>query len=135
METRDKDGGETLKAVNLSKDGVVLADRVKWAGTSAERRQGLLGRSSLDSDEGIYLVPCKMIHMFGMRFPIDVAFLDRNGRVVAVHHSLKPNRLSKLSLRAEGVLELAPGRLRATNTDIGDIIELRGEHDWHDSSY
>jgi uncharacterized membrane protein (UPF0127 family) len=67
-----------------------------------------------------------MIHMFGMRFPIDVAFLDRNGRVIAVHHSLKPNRLSKLSLRAEGVLELAAGRLSATGTEVGDTVEFRG---------
>jgi uncharacterized membrane protein (UPF0127 family) len=60
-----------------------------------------------------------------MRFPIDVAFLARDGRVLALHHSLKPNRLSKIVLRAQGVLELSAGRLRATDTDVGDIIQFR----------
>jgi uncharacterized membrane protein (UPF0127 family) len=111
-------------AVNRSRD-VVLARRVLWAGTSALRRRGLLGRDSIDPDEGVYLVPCQWIHMFGMRFPIDVAFLDSTGRVLAVHHGLRPNRFSRPVLRAEGVLELASGRLRDTGTRVGDIIELQ----------
>jgi len=60
-----------------------------------------------------------------MRFPIDVAFLARDGRVLALHHNLKPYRLSKIVLRAQGVLELSAGRLRATDTDVGDIIQFR----------
>jgi uncharacterized membrane protein (UPF0127 family) len=115
----------TLRAVNISKGEMIVAKRVKWAGTSAERRRGLLGRNHLDDEEGIYIVPCKWIHMFGMKFPIDVAFLARDGRVLTVHHGLKPNRLSKISIRADGVLELAAGRLHATNTDVGDIIQFR----------
>jgi uncharacterized membrane protein (UPF0127 family) len=113
------------RAINTSKGGSIVASRVEWAGTSTSRRRGLLGRDRLDPEEGIYLVPCKWIHMFGMRFPIDVAFLAADGRVVAVHHGLKPNRLSKIAFRAEGVLELAAGRLRATDTAVGDIIEFR----------
>jgi len=113
-----------LQAVNVSKGGVILARKIEWAGTSAERRRGLLGRTQLDPEEGIYIVPCKWIHMFGMKFPIDVAFLARDGRVLTIHHGLKPNRLSRISLRAEGVLELAAGRLRATGTEVGDVIEL-----------
>jgi len=111
-------------AVNRSRD-VVLARRVLWAGTSALRRRGLLGRDSIDADEGVYLVPCQWIHMFGMRFPIDVAFLDSTGRVLAIHHGLRPNRFSRPVLRAEGVLELASGRLNDTGTRVGDIIELQ----------
>jgi uncharacterized membrane protein (UPF0127 family) len=60
-----------------------------------------------------------------MRFPIDVAFLSKDGRVLTVHHSLKPNRLSRIAIRAEGALELSAGRLRATGTEVGDVIELR----------
>jgi uncharacterized membrane protein (UPF0127 family) len=111
-------------AVNRSRD-VVLARKVLWAGTSALRRRGLLGRDSIDADEGVYLVPCQWIHMFGMRFPIDVAFLDSRGRVLAIHHGLRPNRFSRPVLRAEGVLELASGRLHDTGTRVGDIIELQ----------
>lgn len=114
-----------LWAVNITKGEKVLARRIEWAGTSARRRRGLLGRSKLDPDEGIYLAPCKWIHMFGMEFPIDVAFLSSEGRVVSIHHSLKPNRLSRPAIRAEGALELAAGRLSETGTEIGDVIEFR----------
>lgn len=119
----------SLVARNRSKGDVVLASRVLWAGTSAERRRGLLGRESLDPDEGVYVVPCEWIHTFGMRFPIDVAFLHRDGRVLSVHHSLKPYRLSKLIFRADGVLELAAGRLEATRTSVGDVISLEDSAD------
>jgi uncharacterized membrane protein (UPF0127 family) len=112
-----------VSAVNTT-NGEVLARRVVWAGTSAERRRGLLGRHSLAEDEGIYIVPCQWIHMFGMKFPIDVAFLNSEGRVLCVHHDLRPNRLSRMVLRAEGVLELASGRLNATSTVVGDTIDL-----------
>lgn len=114
-----------LQAVNVSKGGVIVARRIRWAGTSAERRRGLLGRGRIDSEEGVYLVPCIWIHMFGMKFPIDVAFLASDGRVLAVQRGLKPNRLSRIVLRAEGVLEVAAGRLGATGTAVGDIIRFR----------
>ena len=115
----------SLQAINVSRGARIVACRVEWAGTSAQRRRGLLGRTELDPEEGIYIVPCEWVHTFFMRFPIDVAFLARDGRVLALHHNLKPNRISKLVLRARGVLELSTGRLRATDTDVGDIIEFR----------
>jgi len=115
---------EVFEAVNVTK-GVVLASRVEWAGTSEARRRGLLGRDHIDSNEGAYIVPTQWIHMFGMRFPIDVAFLGDDGRVLHVCHALDPNRLSPIVWRAEGALELAAGTLERTETEIGDIIELR----------
>jgi uncharacterized membrane protein (UPF0127 family) len=120
--TDDNEGG--LRAVNVTK-GTLVASRVDWAGTSEERRRGLLDHSHLAADEGLYIVPTQWIHMFGMRFPIDVAFLAPDGRVLCVHHSIKPNRLSRLVWRAEGALELPAGKLEATGTEVGDTIELR----------
>ncbi len=115
---------DTLEAFNVTKNRIV-ARRVDWSGSSATRRKGLLGRDRIDDDEGMYIVPTQWIHMFGMRFPIDVAFLDGDGRVIHIHHRLKPNRLSRIVWRAEGALELAAGVLEATETTIGDFIELR----------
>jgi uncharacterized membrane protein (UPF0127 family) len=114
-----------FRAINVSKRGTIIARRIELAGTSAQRRRGLLGRSKLDPEEGIYLVPCGWIHTFRMKFPIDVVFLGRDGRVLSVHHSLRPGRLSKIVLRARGALELSAGRIRATGTEVGDIIEFR----------
>lgn len=112
---------DVIEARNTTRETVV-ASRLAWAGTSEDRKHGLLGRSQFDPGEGIYIVPCKMIHMFGMKFAIDVAFLDRNGVVVAVQHGLRPNRLSRFVWRADGVLELPEGTLRATGTVVGDVI-------------
>jgi uncharacterized membrane protein (UPF0127 family) len=120
----EKDGKGLVQAFNRTKNRAV-ASRVLWAGTSQERRRGLLGRTDLDAGEGIYIVPTQWIHMFGMRFPIDIAFLAPDGKVLFMHHGLKPNRLSRPVWRAEGALELKSGTLRATQTAIGDIIEFR----------
>lgn len=117
-----------MQAVNTTR-GKVLARHLEWAGTSQARRQGLLGKSHLDPESGIYIVPCQGIHMFGMKFPIDVAFIGRDGRILAVHHVLKPNRLSRIVFRADGVLELAAGRLRVTETAVGDQVEFRDDEE------
>jgi uncharacterized membrane protein (UPF0127 family) len=118
-----KTDGPYLQAVNMS-NGEVIARRILWAGTSETRRCGLLRRDTLDPDEGMYIVPTQWIHMFGMRFPIDVAFIASNGRVLHLHHGIRPNRLSRLVLRAEGALELAEGVLRKSKTAVGDIIKF-----------
>jgi uncharacterized protein len=110
-----------MKARNTTRN-VLLADRLEWAGTSETRRRGLLGRTQFDRGEGIYIVPTQWIHMIGMKIPIDVAFLDRDGRVLTVHHRLKPNRFSKLVWRADGALELPAGTLAETGTEAGDLV-------------
>ena len=113
-----------MRAVNATR-AIVVAESVVWA-TGAQKRRGLLGRDRLEPGEGMYLVRCQWIHMFGMRFAIDVAFLAKDGRVLAVHHALCPNRLSRPVLRAEGVLEIGAGVLRETSTVPGDRIEFLG---------
>ena len=118
--------GPLLRAVNATR-GVVIARRVRWAGTSESRRRGLLYRDTLDTDEGMYIVPTQWIHMIGMRFPIDVAFLAPSGRVLHIHHGIRPNRLSRPVWRAEGALEVAEGVLRNSNTVVGDIIEFESQ--------
>ena len=110
-----------MKALNKTRS-VVLADSLEWAGSSETRRKGLLGRTAFKRGEGIYIVPTQWIHMIGMKFPIDVAFLDGNGKVLAIHHGLKPNRFSKLVLRADGALELPEGTLAETGTEKGDLV-------------
>ena len=112
------------RAVNMSRGGIVIADRLQLADTSESRRKGLLDRRSFERGEGLYLTPCEWLHTFRMRFSIDVAFLSSAGHVLAVHHGLKPNRLSRLVWRAAGALELPEGTLRSTDTTRGDLVQL-----------
>jgi len=118
------ESSELLRAINITK-GIEIAARVEWAGTSVSRRRGLLGRDHMDADQGMYIVPTQWIHMFGMRFPIDVAFLASDGRVLFIHHHLRPNRFSRPVWRAEGALELAAGVLKRSGTVVGDVVELQ----------
>lgn len=105
----------------LQRDAV-LATRVGLADKPWSRLKGLLGRSHLDPDEGLLLFPCKAVHMWGMRFPLDVAFLDASGCVIATYQNLKPGQRTKLHRLAQYALELPAGTLARTGTGRGDFL-------------
>jgi len=86
--------------------------------------KGLLGRRELREGESLLIKPCKSIHTIGMRFPIDVVFLDKKNNVIIVRTSLPPNRMTGIYLNAASVLELAAGTLAATDTGVGDRIAI-----------
>ena len=71
------------------------------------------------------LDPCQAVHMYWMRFALDIAFLGQNGDVVAVYHGLEPSRLSGRHKNAARALELRTGTLEQSGTRVGDRIELR----------
>lgn len=120
-------GGHTkmnprLKILNLTRQ-VVLADCVEVADHGATRRRGLLGRSGLPAGEGLWIVPCESVHTFGMKFRIDLVYLDRNKKVKKVRSAVPPWRLSAC-LSAHSVLELASGTIHTTQTKPGDKLEF-----------
>jgi uncharacterized membrane protein (UPF0127 family) len=96
--------------VNTTK-GTMLASSAKLATTYGERRQGLLGRSSLEEGEGLIIRPCKGVHSFGMKFSIDVAYASKDGEILHIISPLHPNRFGPLMLRAAWILELPQGIL------------------------
>jgi uncharacterized protein len=89
--------------------GLVLADRLRSAHTHWTRLRGLLGTRRLEPGEGLWIKPSNQVHMFGMRYAIDVVFLDDAGRVLRVVHALQPNRISPRVKGATSVLELPAG--------------------------
>ncbi len=99
----------------------MLADRATAATTSRERRTGLLHHESLAEGEGLWIAPCEAIHTFGMKFPIDVVFLDRSQRIVKIRQAVPPWRIA-VCLRAHSVLELPAGTVRRTATAAGDQL-------------
>lgn len=102
----------------------MLADRVKIASTFITRLIGLLDRAYLNVGEGLVISPSNSIHMFFMRFAIDVLFLDKKGRVVAILRSFKPWKLSRIYFNAYSVIELPAGVIDKTDTREGDLIEI-----------
>jgi uncharacterized membrane protein (UPF0127 family) len=111
-----------LKILNRTRQ-VVLAHRVEIADRGATRRKGLLGRSGLLAGEGLWIVPCESVHTFGMKFPIDLVYLDRNKKVKKTRSSVAPWRLSAC-LSAHSVVELASGTIQTTRTQLGDNLEF-----------
>ncbi len=99
-----------------------LGDRVLVAEWWWQRLRGLLGRPPLQSGEGLLLAPCRAVHMAGMKYPLDVAFLNRDGIVVALYHSLLPGGRSRWHAAAYSALELPAGTLAATGTREGDTL-------------
>lgn len=115
---------KTLEAWNATR-GTALAARVELADTWWTRLRGMMARPEPEASEGLLLEPCRAVHMYWMNYPLDVAFLDPAGRVVALYHELAPSRRSKRHGEANRALELRAGRLAETQTEVGDRIELR----------
>jgi uncharacterized membrane protein (UPF0127 family) len=104
--------------------GTCVGNSIDKADTSAKRRTGLLKHSGLGEGEGLWIVPCESIHMFFMKFAIDVIYLDRKKRVKKVVRALAPWRLS-MCLPAHSVIELPTGTIDRTQTAVGDELEFQ----------
>jgi uncharacterized membrane protein (UPF0127 family) len=103
------------------REGEVLAS-LEIAVTRRARRRGLLGRGGIDG--AILLRPCRAVHTIGMRFPIDVAFLNGEMRVMKVV-SLRPWRLTLPVRRARAVLEAERGAFGSWELRPGDELEIK----------
>lgn len=112
---------DTGPCVLVNQRGQVIASKVHGAFDSASRKKGLLGRDGLDEGEAIVIAPCNAVHMFFMRFPIDVVHLDREGRVVRVKAHVRPWRID-VSLRGFAVVELRAGSASRQGIQRGDRI-------------
>ena len=110
-----------LRVANPAR-GSVLGTRVTLADRWWQRLRGLQGRPALAPGEGLLLRPCRAVHMMGMRFPLDVVFLDREGRVMAQYRQLRPGARTRWHRGAQDALELPAGTLDATRTADGDHI-------------
>ena len=109
----------------LVRDGEVPAS-LEIADTWRHRARGLLGRDGIDG--AIYLAPCRSVHTLGMRFPIDVAFVDGDAdgeMVVRRALRLPPWRLTRPCWSANGVIEAEAGSFASWSLTVGDVLEVR----------
>ena len=113
-----------MRVVNRTRD-ILLGDKVRTARTLLSRLVGLLGTAAIADGGGLWIVPCRSVHTLGMRYPIDVAFLDARGIVIGVLEGLPPNRVGRVFRNARGALELRSGILAATGTSPGDRLEFQ----------
>lgn len=107
--------------------GSVLATRVEPAFDSKARKRGLLGRTTIPEDFALIIAPCSAVHTIGMRTPIDLVFVTRNGTVTRTQRAVRPWRVSA-SLRAFAVIEAAPGWIDRHGIVAGETLALRRTH-------
>jgi uncharacterized protein len=104
-------------------DGTVVCERCELPESWFARMRGLLGRSGLEPGNGMLIDAAPSVHMFFMRFPIDVVFLDRDWKVVRVVHGLRPWRVAG-ARRAVAALELSAGAAAEAGIQEGDVLSL-----------
>ena len=111
-----------LRVHNPSRE-TTLADRAQIADSSKTRNVGLLKHDRLEPGDGLWITPCEGVHTIGMKFPIDVLFLDKRRKVVKIRAAMPRWRVSACSW-AHSVLELPSGMAAASKTAAGDQLEF-----------
>ncbi|MFI7013020.1 DUF192 domain-containing protein [Streptomyces sp. NPDC050164] len=120
MGKRWRDGRGEL--VVQGKDGAAsVSVPLEIATSYRARTKGLLGRDAVDG--AILLSPANSVHTFRMRLSIDVAYLDRNLRVIAVR-TMRPGRLGLPRVRARHVLEAEAGVMDGWGVRPGERVEV-----------
>ena len=108
--------------IRNSTRGTVLADRCVVASSMGDRIVGLLDHDHLDPGGGLLIERTQSIHMFFMRFAIDVVFIDASDRVTKVVEGLRPWRVVWWARGARDCIELAGWRDRNLGTRAGDQL-------------
>lgn len=112
-----------MTIINLTRNAV-LAAQAKKALTPQERMQGLLGRESLPEGEALIITRCQSIHMFFMKFAIDVVFINKDNKVIGLCKKIQPFALSPIFFFAQAAIELPSGTIDKTKTAIGDFLQI-----------
>ena len=111
-----------MQIKNLTKN-TILAEQVRVADTFFSRLKGLLGSSGLPAGAALVIRPCNSVHTFGMRYPIDVIFVDAAHRVVKTVAAMGPGRMA--ACRAgRYTVELPAGTMAKDGTAAGDLLAL-----------
>ena len=101
-----------------------LATTLETAFDSKSRKKGLLGRDSLADGAALVIAPCSAVHTFAMRFPIDVIFARRDGRIIKMRKAMAASRITG-AIGAFAVVEMAAGTIERAAVHVGDRLVVR----------
>lgn len=112
-----------MKLTNLNTHETLIPD-LEVANTFASRSRGLLGRDALALDQALWIWDCRWVHTFGMRFPIDLIYVNRKLEVKKTVSRMKPGRLGWPVFSAWSVIELRAGFLEQFPVNLGDKLHV-----------
>lgn len=107
--------------------GTSLGEAIEVADTAVRRVKGLLGRECLEDGQGLLFKQCSSLHTLFMRFPIDIVFMDKKGKVLKTAKAVKPFKLVAAPLRAYYALELPDNAIVRSETRTGDHLTFAEE--------
>ncbi len=112
-----------MRIINKTRN-TIISYKCKVADSFWSRFIGLIGRKELPKGSALLIIPCNSIHMFFMKFPIDLIFIDKNSIVVQTVQNIRPWSISKIVKSAHCTIELPVGTVLASKTKIGDKLDL-----------
>src|SRR5881398_578504 len=113
--------------ITNSTRSTTLAENARRAGGFLARGRGLMFASPLPTGGGLVIDPCNSIHMFFMRYPLDILFLNKEGAVVFMYKGIKPWRVGRIVRGAKMAVELPAGTIAESTTEVGDRITLQDD--------
>jgi uncharacterized membrane protein (UPF0127 family) len=112
------------RLVNLTR-GTTVAHELRLAASPWARFLGLMGHPTPDPGQALVLQPESSVHTFFMRFPMDALFLDKDDRVLFLYHGMAPWRVSRIVRGSRRIVEMPPGTIAASQTEVGDQLAFR----------
>ncbi len=114
-----------MKKAVITKNNKTVTANAEVANTFLSRFRGLMFRKSVDGDYALHITPCNQVHMFNMRFALDVVYLSETGEVVEIHENVKPNKVCKAVRNAKSVLEMRAAAATVHGIAKGDVLEIK----------
>ena len=112
-----------VKVNNISRDSDLISAG-RMANNPWTRLRGLIGVRQLPEGQGIVIEPCHGVHCMFMSIPIDVVYVDKLHRVVALDKGMQPWAVGKIYRESHYVVEVPVGTIERTQTEVGDQLEL-----------
>lgn len=109
-------------SVRSASSNELLGSDIAVAKSWFARLVGLLNTKSLEEHAGLWLSPCKGIHTVGMRYPIDVVFLDREQAVCKLAGDVRAFRFRRANRKTRSALELPAGAIKRCGLRVGDKL-------------
>ena len=109
---------------NSSREGTVIGNRIQIADSFLDKFFGLMGRRHMLFGTGLLLQPCSSIHTCFMSIPIDVLYISKDRKILAIDKVLEPWRIGTIKFGTSMVLELPPGTAAASGIEVGDQLAI-----------
>jgi hypothetical protein len=117
----EKNSNRQFCVFNKTRESFLAFDVLR-ADTHLLRLKGLLGKLRLNSNQGLWVLPSNGIHTIGLRFAIDLIYLDGDDRVIKVIESFGTFRIGPLCMDCASVLELPTRTIYHSHTQVGDHL-------------